>query len=118
MIMVGFNQLSELAPNQESEDFQELWELAKKRLLESCQTGLVTAREDTATSSEGEADNMANEVSEVLQDNDFSTTFLLPEPERSKALARIMPLLSSRGSSEVDTVSEVITGASQFIPCY
>jgi hypothetical protein len=43
-----------------------------------------------------------------VQDKDSSTTSLLPEPERSKALARVMVLLSSRGSSEVDTVSEVI----------
>ena len=51
---------------------------------------------------------MADEVSEVLQDKDCSATSLLPEPERSKALVRVMALLSSRGSSEVDTVSEVI----------
>jgi hypothetical protein len=38
---------TELAPNQESEDSQELWELANKRLLESWQTDEVTAREDT-----------------------------------------------------------------------
>ena len=49
---------------------------------------------------------MADEVSEVLQDNDSSATSLLPEPERSKALVRAMALLSRRGSSEVDTVSE------------
>jgi hypothetical protein len=44
----------------------------------------------------------------VLQDKDSSATSLLPEPERSKALARVMALLSSGGSSEVDTVSEAI----------
>ena len=99
-------QATELAPNQESEDSQELWELAKKRLLESWQTDEVTAREDTATSSGGEADKVADEVSEVLQDNDSSATSLLPEPERSKALVRAMALLTRRGSSEVDTVSE------------
>jgi hypothetical protein len=41
------SQATELAPNPESEDSQELWELAKKRLLESWQTDEVTAREDT-----------------------------------------------------------------------
>jgi len=97
-----------LAPNQESEDSQELWELAKKRLLESWQADEVTAREDTATSSEGEADKVADEASEVLQDKDSSATSLLPEPERSKALAKAMALLGSQGSSEVDTVSEAI----------
>ncbi|MEG4812783.1 hypothetical protein QUA82_35590 [Microcoleus sp. F8-D3] len=51
---------------------------------------------------------MADEAGEALQDKDYSTTSLLPEPERSKALARVMALLSSRGNSEVDTVSEVI----------
>jgi hypothetical protein len=92
-----------LAPNQESEDSQELWELAKKRLLKSWQTDEATAREDTATS-------LPDEASEVLQHKDCSIkiTALLLEPERSKALARVMALLSSRGSSEVDTVSEVI----------
>ena len=49
------SQAIELAPLQESEDSQELWELAKKRLLESWQADEVTAREDTATSSGGEA---------------------------------------------------------------
>ena len=107
-VNIETSQATELAPNQESEDSQELWELAKKRLLESWQADEVTAREDTATSSEGEADKVANEASEVLYDKDYSTTSLLPEPERSKALARVMALLSSRGSSEVDTVSEVI----------
>ncbi len=101
-------QATDLAPLQESEDSQELWELAKKRLLESWQVDQVTAQEDTATSSEGEADTLADEASEALQDKDFSTTSLLPEPERSKALVRAMALLSSRGSSEVDTVSEAI----------
>jgi hypothetical protein len=38
---------------------------------------------------------VADEASEVLQDKDSSTTSLLPEPERSKALARVMALLSS-----------------------
>ncbi len=51
---------------------------------------------------------MADEASKVLHDKDYSATSLLPEPERSKALERVMALLSSRGSSEVDTVSEVI----------
>jgi hypothetical protein len=97
-----------LAPLQESEDSQELWELAKKRLLESWQADEVTAREDTATSLPDEADKVADEASEVLQDKDSSTTSLLPEPERSKALARVMALLCNRGSSEMDTVSEVI----------
>jgi len=101
-------QATELAPNQESEDSQELWELAKKRLLESWQTDEVTAREDTGTSLPDEADQVENEVSEVLQYKDSSATSLLPEPERSKALVRAMALLSRRGSSEVDTVSEVI----------
>jgi hypothetical protein len=99
-----------LAPNQESEDSQELWELAKKRLQKSWQTDEATAREDTATSLPDEADKVADEASEVLQDKDYTIkiTALLLEPERSKALARLMALLSSRGSSEVDTVSEVI----------
>lgn len=101
-------QATDLAPNQESEDSQELWELAKKRLLESWQTDEVTAQEDTTTSLPDEADKVVDEASEVLQDKDYSTASLLPEPERSKALARVMALLSSRGSSEVDTVSEVI----------
>jgi hypothetical protein len=101
-------QATELAPNQESEDSQELWELAKNRLLESWQVDEVTAREDTATSSGGEADKLADEASEALQDKDSSTASLLPEAERSKALARVMAFLSSRESSEVDTVSEVI----------
>ena len=69
----------------------------------------VTAREDTATSSGGEADKVADEASEVLQDKDYSTTSLLPESERSKALARVMALLCRRGSSGVDTVSEAIS---------
>ncbi len=43
-----------------------------------------------------------------MQDKDSSTTSLLPEPERSEALARAMALLSSRGSSEADKVSEAI----------
>ena len=102
------SQATELAPNQEPEDSQELWELAKKRLLESWQADEVTAREDTATSSEGEADKAADEANEVLQDQDSSATPLLPEPERSKALARVMALLSYRGSSEAEQVSEVI----------
>ena len=103
------SQATELTPLQESEDSQELWELAKKRLRESWQTDEVTAREDTATSLPDEADKVADEASEVLHDKDFSTTSLLPEPERSKALARAMAILSRRGSSEADTVSEVIT---------
>jgi len=101
-------QATELPPNQESEDSQELWELAKKRLLESWQADEVTAREDTATSSGGEAEKVADEASEVLQDKDSSATSLLPKLERSKALARAMRLLSCRRSSEVDKVSEVI----------
>jgi len=101
-------QATESVPNQESEDSQELWELAKKRLLESWQADEVTAREDTAASSGGEADKVADEASEVLQDKDSSTTSLLPEPERSKALARVMALLGNRGSSEADRVSEAI----------
>jgi hypothetical protein len=75
---------------------------------ESWQVDEVTAREDTATSSGGEADKLADEASEALQDKDSSTALLLPEAERSKALARVMAFLSSRESSEVDTVSEVI----------
>ena len=68
----------------------------------------VTAQEDTATSSEGEADKVGDEASEVLQDKDCSTTSLLPEPERSKALARVMARLGNQGSSEVERVSEAI----------
>ncbi|MEG4916316.1 hypothetical protein [Microcoleus sp. B7-D4] len=101
-------QATELAPNQEIEDTQELWELAKKRLLESWQTDEITAREDTTTSLPDEADKVAEEASEVLQDKDFSTASLLPELERSKALARVMALLSNRGSSEVERISEAI----------
>ena len=100
---------TEFAPTQEIEDSQELWELAKKRLLESWQADEVTAREDTAASLPDEADKVADEASEVLQDKDFSTASLLPEPERSKALARVMALLAKRGSSEVERVSEVVT---------
>ena len=51
---------------------------------------------------------MADEASEVLQYKDSSTASLLPEPERSKALARVMALLGKRGSSEAEQVSEVI----------
>jgi hypothetical protein len=101
-------QTTESAANQEIEDTQELWELAKKRLLESWQADEITAREDTAASSGGEADKLADEVSEVLPDKDFSTASLLPEPERSKALARVMALLSRRVSSEAELVSEAI----------
>jgi hypothetical protein len=101
-------QTTEVAANQDIEDTQELWELAKKRLLESWQADEITAREDTAASPPDEADKVADEASEVLQDNDSSATSLLPEPERSKALVRAMALLSRRGSSEVDTVSEAI----------
>jgi hypothetical protein len=101
-------QPTESAANPEIEDTQELWELAKKRLLESWQTDEITAREDTAASLSDEADKLADEASEVLQDKDFSATSLLPEPERSKALARVMALLSKRGSSEVERVSEAI----------
>jgi hypothetical protein len=53
-----------------------------------------------------EAAQVADEASEVLQENDSSTASLLPEPERSKALARVMALLSKRGSTEVERVSE------------
>jgi hypothetical protein len=102
------SQATELAPLEESEDSQELWKLAKKRLLESWQTDEVTAREDTGTSSGGEADKLADETSEAWQDKDSSATSLLPEPERSKALARAMALLGKRGSSEVEQVSEAI----------
>jgi hypothetical protein len=101
-------QATELAANQEIEDSQELWELAKKRLLESWQADEVTAREDTAASLPDEADKVADEASEALQDKDCSTAPLLPEPERSKALARVMARLSNQGSSEVERVSEVI----------
>ncbi|MEG4431580.1 hypothetical protein QUA95_16000 [Microcoleus sp. F10_A2] len=101
-------QTTELPANQEIEDTQELWELAKKRLLESWQADEITARDDTAASSESEANKVANEASEALQDKDCSTTSLLPEPERSKALARVMALLSKRGSSEAERASEAI----------
>jgi hypothetical protein len=101
-------QTTELAANQEIEDTQELWELAKKRLLESWQTDEVTAREDTAASPPDEADKVADEASEALQDKDFSAASLLSEPERSKALARVMALLGKRGSSEVERVGEAI----------
>lgn len=46
---------TEFAPTQEIEDSQELWELAKKWLLESWQADEVTAREDTAISLSSEA---------------------------------------------------------------
>jgi hypothetical protein len=101
-------QTTELAANPEIEDTQELWELAKKRLLESWKADEVTAREDTAASLPDEAKKVAEEASEVLQDKDFSTASLLPEPERSKALASVMALLNKRGSSEVERVSEAI----------
>jgi hypothetical protein len=104
-------QTTELAPNhesEESEDSQELWELAKKRLLESWKVDEVTAREDTAASLPDEADKVADEASEVLQEKDFSTASLLPEPERSKALARAMALLGKRGSREVERAGEAI----------
>ena len=101
-------QTTELAAHQEIEDTQELWELAKKRLLESWKADEVTARENTAASPPNEADKVGDEASEVLQDKDCSTASLLPEPERSKALARVMALLSRRGSSEVERVSEAI----------
>ncbi|MEG5140957.1 hypothetical protein QUB52_28535 [Microcoleus sp. A6-C6] len=51
---------------------------------------------------------VADEASKVLQEQDCSTTSRLPEPERSKALARVMALLSNRGSSEVERVIEAI----------
>ena len=44
----------------------------------------------------------------MLQDKDSSTASLLPEPERSKALARAMALLGKRGGSEVERVREAI----------
>jgi hypothetical protein len=102
-------QTTELVANQEIEDTQELWKLAKKRLLESWQADEITAREDTAASLPDEADKVADEASEALQDKDSSTASLLPEPERSKALARVMALLGKRGSSEVERVGEAIT---------
>jgi hypothetical protein len=101
-------QTTELAANPEIEDTQELWELAKKRLLESWKADEGTAREDTAASLPDEADKVADEASEVLQDKDSSATSLLPEPERSKALARAVALLGKRGSSEVERVGEAI----------
>jgi len=101
-------QTTELAANQEIEDTQELWELAKKRLLESWQADEVTAREDTAASPPDEADKVADEASEALHDRDSSPASLLPEPERSKALARVMALLGKRGSSEEERVGEAI----------
>ena len=64
---------TEFAPTQEIEDSQELWELAKKWLLESWQADEVTAREDTAISLSSEADKAADGASEVLQDKDCST---------------------------------------------
>jgi hypothetical protein len=101
-------QATELAPNHESEDSQELWELAKKRLLESWQVDEVTAREDTAASLPDEAEKVAGEAGEVLPDLDCSAASLLPEAERAKALARAMAILSSRGSGEAERVSEAI----------
>jgi len=100
---------TEEAANQEIEDTEELWELAKKRLLESWNADEVNAREDTAASLPDEADKVGDEASEVLQDKDSSTASLLPEPERSKALARAMALLGKRGSSEVERVGEAIS---------
>ena len=101
-------QTTEPAANQEIEDTQELWELAKKRLLESWKADEVTAREDTAASPPDEADKAGDEAGEALQEQDSSTVSLLPEPERSKALARAMALLGNRGSSEVERVTEAI----------
>ncbi|MEG5056058.1 MULTISPECIES: hypothetical protein [unclassified Microcoleus] len=72
-VNIETSQATDLAPNQEAEDSQELWELAKKRLLESWQADEVTAREDTATSLPDEADKVGDEASEVLQDKDCST---------------------------------------------
>ncbi|WP_333132134.1 hypothetical protein [Microcoleus sp. Pol11C3] len=43
-----------------------------------------------------------------MQEQDSSTTSLLPQQEHSKALARVMALLSNPGSSEVEQVSEAI----------
>lgn len=51
---------------------------------------------------------MADEADEVLQDKDRSAASLLPEAERTKALARVMALLGRRGSGEVERVSEAI----------
>jgi hypothetical protein len=106
---------TELAANpkcEESSESQKLWELAKKRLIESwnedLNAGEVTAPDDTFTSSPNEAKKVTGEAGEVLPDLDSSTTSLLPEVERAKALARVMPLLSNRGSSEVERVSEAI----------
>ena len=62
-----------MAPNQGSEGSQELWELAKKRLLEFWNADEVTARENTAASPPNEADKVGDEASEVLQDKDCST---------------------------------------------
>ncbi|WP_293356146.1 MULTISPECIES: hypothetical protein [unclassified Microcoleus] len=105
-------QTTELATPQEIEESQKLWELAKKRLIESwnedLNAGEVTAPDDTFTSSPNEAEKVTGEAGEVLPYLDSSTTSLLPEAERSKALTRVMALLSNRGSSEVERVSEVI----------
>lgn len=105
-------QTTELALPQEIEESKKLWELAKKRLIESwnedLNAGEVTAPDDTFTSSPNEAKKVTGEAGEVLPYLDCSTTSLLPEIERSKALARVMPLLSNRGSSEVEQVSEAI----------
>lgn len=101
-------QTTELTNTQEIEDSQELWKLAKKRLLESWKVDEVTAHNEDAPSSESEANKVAGEAREVLQDKDSSATSLLPEAERSKALARVLSRLSSRGGNEVERVSEVI----------
>jgi hypothetical protein len=101
-------QTIEFTANQAPDDSQELWELAKKRLQETWNADAATAREDTATSSESEAKKVTNEASEVLPELDCSPTSLLPEVERSKALARAIALLSNRGSSEVGEVSEAL----------
>lgn len=105
-------QTTELALPQEIEESKKMWQLAKKRLIESwnedLNAGEVTAPDDTFTSSPNEAEKVTGEAGEVLPELDCSTTSLLPEVERSKALARVMPLLSNRGSSEVERVSEAI----------
>jgi hypothetical protein len=101
-------QTTELTANQASDDSQELWELAKKRLQETWNAGEVTARSDTATSPESEAEKVTGEASEVLPDLDCSPASLLPEVERSKALARVMVLLGSQRGSEVGEVSEAL----------
>jgi hypothetical protein len=98
--------------NSEVSESKKLWELAKKRLIESwnedLNAGEVAAPDGTFTSSSTEAQKVTGEAGEVLPDLDCSTTSLLPEVERSKALARAIALMSGLGSSEADRVSEAI----------